>query len=291
MTPSHGADEEFVPGELREIADGLWRIVAPNAGLMTGPGTNTYLVRDSGGLTVIDPGPNAPGHIDAIVSLAPAAITLIAVTHTHRDHSPGATPLAQRTGAPLAGLAPPPTPENEQGFTPDFEPQDGAEIAAGSRLRAVHTPGHASNHVCLYDPANARLFTGDHLMGGSTVVIAPPDGNMRAYLESLQRLKPMALSEIAPGHGPLLSEPQRIIQWTIDHRLEREAMVFDAVAAAESATLDELLPVVYAAVDPALHPVARRSLEAHLEKLADDRRLETVNGRWRTFTAEPMPEE
>src|SRR4051794_32105027 len=177
------------------------RIVAPNPGIMTGPGTNTYLVGVDE-VAVIDPGPADQSHLEAIVGCGGDRIRWILTTHTHEDHSPGAIGLKERTGAEVLGY------EARDQFTPDESIGDGYRLEATEfALKAVHTPGHASNHLCYYLAQERLLFSGDHVMQGSTVVIRPPDGDMVAYLESLRRLQGMRLRAIAPGHGHLIEDP------------------------------------------------------------------------------------
>ncbi len=263
-----------------DIAPGVVRLTAPNPGPMTGAGTNSYFVGD-GALMLVDPGPALEAHVDALVGFAAGRLEAILVSHTHRDHSPAAALVAERTGAAIYGMPPPPTPENDQAFRPKHTLVHEQRIeVAGHAIRAIHTPGHASNHVCFLHEATGVLFTGDHIMNGSTVVIAAPDGNMRQYLDSLELLKRYAPVTIAPGHGEPLAEPERVIDWIVNHRLEREAKVVDKLAAAGPCDTDALLPHVYDEVDPAIWPVARYSLVAHLEKLEEDGRARHVDGHW-----------
>lgn len=266
----------LVPGVARALSPLVRRIVAPNPGLMTGPGTNTYLVGIDE-IVVIDPGPDDPAHLDAVLGCGGDRIRWIVVTHTHPDHSPGAAGLKERTGAEVLGFG------ARDGFKPDRRIGEGGTIEATEfRLKAVHTPGHSSNHLCYLLPEEKMLFSGDHIMQGSTVVIRPPDGDMIAYLASLERLKKIRLKSIAPGHGHLIEDPKETIDWYIGHRLEREQKVADALADAGTATVAQLLPVVYGDVDEALLPVARYSLHAHLLKLAADGRAtgKTLTGKW-----------
>lgn len=268
-------------GKVTELARGVRRLVAPNPGMMTGPGTNTYLLGEQD-IAVIDPGPAIDSHIDSIVAAAHGAIRWILVTHTHPDHSPGATMLARATGAILIGRPAPDGRHQDPSFLPERIPEDGETLAmADFTLEAIHTPGHASNHLCYRHAALKWLFTGDHIINGSTVVIDPPDGDMAAYLRSLAKLKHHDIAAIAPGHGELMHNPVEVIDWLVDHRLQREAKVHDAVVAHPDLTLDLLVRHVYDEVDPALHPVAERSLLAHLEKLEAESRVVRRDDRWR----------
>jgi glyoxylase-like metal-dependent hydrolase (beta-lactamase superfamily II) len=256
------------PGAPVRLSPFVARATAPNPGIMTGPGTNTYLV-GTHDLVAIDPGPDDAGHLDAVAELGAGRIRWIAVTHTHPDHAPGAAGLAARTGAEVLGF------DARDGFVPAYDVRDGFELGGGTfTLRALHTPGHASNHLCWLLHEERLLFSGDHVMQGSTVVIAPPDGDMDNYLHSLRRLRALdpPLASIAPGHGSLLTDPAATLDGIVEHRLGREAAVADALTRAGRATVDELLPTVYADVDPELHPVARFSLWAHLRKLGAEHR-------------------
>jgi len=249
---------------------------------MTGPGTNTYLIGggDTNEWAVIDPGPLGEGHVRAVVGAAPGPIRWIFATHTHVDHSPATVLLKELTGATVHGRLPDHREWQDATFTPDVALTGGERFAlpGDTTLRAIHTPGHASNHICYLLEEEKTLFTGDHVMQASTVVINPPDGDMAAYLASLRALLAEDLEWLAPGHGFLMAEPQRAIEWIIAHRLKREAKVVDALAA--HATADALLPVVYDDVPTRLHPMAMRSLTAHLQKLRADGRAAEQDGRW-----------
>ena len=254
------------PGRPVTLVPGVVRVTAPNPGMMTGPGTNSYLVGTSE-LAVVDPGPDEASHIDALVEAGRGRIRWVVVTHTHLDHAPAAATLAQRTGAEVLGFGP------RDDFHPDRSVGEGFELAGdGFCLRAVHTPGHASNHLCWLLLEEGLLFSGDHVMQGSTVVIAPPDGDMARYMASLERLLDLdpPLAAIAPGHGSLLEDPAAVVTGILEHRRRREQAVLDALRSAGSATVDDLVAPVYADVHEALHPVARMSLWAHLRKLRDD---------------------
>ncbi len=255
------------------------RYTAPNPGRMTGAGTNGYFIGDAE--IMIDPGPAMPKHVDALVDYCAGRLKKILVSHTHRDHSPAAMLLAERTGAEVYGMLPPETPENDHFFKPDHVIRHGDVIEQGAhRVTVIHTPGHASNHVCFLLERNGMLFTGDHIMNGSTVVIAAPDGNMREYLASLELLKDYAPRVIAPGHGELLDEPEKVIDWIVAHRLEREAKVRDRLQKLAPCTTATLLPSVYDEVDPMLLPIARYSLVAHLDKLVEDGEIEELEDEW-----------
>jgi len=255
---------------------------------MTGPGTNCYLI--GGGerneWAALDPGPLSDAHVQAIVDAAPGPIRWIFVTHTHKDHSPAAQALKARTGAALHGMAALHAEWQDTDFQPDV-PLSGGEVFhlpgpdTGSTLRVIHTPGHAGNHLCYLLDEERLLFTGDHVMQGSTVVINPPDGDMGAYLRSLRELMQLELEWLAPGHGFLMPQPRQAMQQIVDHRLKREAKVLKAFASGGAMAVDELLASVYDDVPPKLHAMARRSLQAHLLKLRDDGRIaEEPAGHW-----------
>ncbi len=260
------------------------RVSAGNSSVMTGPGTNTYLVGDADGATwaVIDPGPALDAHVDAIVAAAPGPIDRIFVTHTHNDHSPATPALKARTGATVLGLAPLHREWQDTTFAADVTLRGGERIALGAstHLSVIHTPGHASNHLCYLLEEEKTLFTGDHVMQASTVVINPPDGDMALYLASLRSLLDLDLDWLAPGHGFLMAQPRQAMEAIVAHRLKREAKVVDALEALGPAPMPELLGHVYADVPAHLHPMALRSLTAHLLKLQAERRAGEAEGRW-----------
>jgi glyoxylase-like metal-dependent hydrolase (beta-lactamase superfamily II) len=259
-------------GQLDEIAPGVRRLVARNPGFMTGPGTNTYLVGTQR-CAVIDPGPHDLVHIERILEAAGGHVSAILVTHTHPDHSPAVAALAQSTGAEVLGRGPPVHGRQDATFAPTRILNDGDVVRAGDlALRAIHTPGHASNHLCYLLEGAGMLFSGDHVMQGSTVVIGPPDGDMKVYLQSLARLQREPVTRIAPGHGTVIEDAQSEVARLIAHRLQREAKVVERLHRAGRATLDVLVASVYDDVDPRLHPVAKGSLLAHLLKLEADGR-------------------
>ncbi len=268
-------------GQISELAPGVRRLLAPNPSMMTGPGTNTYLL-GSREIAVIDPGPALPKHVDAIQKLANGPIKWVLVTHTHPDHSPAAASLAAATGAAQFGRTAPQGRHQDQTFKPDHILGDGDIFETDEfRLQAIHTPGHASNHLCFLQTARNWLFTGDHIINGSTVVIDPPDGSMGDYLRSLERLRSMSIEAILPGHGEVMDQPREAVDWLINHRLEREAKVISALRKQPNATSRELVPLVYEDVDKQLHDLTEHSLLAHLIRLEEELRARMENGRWR----------
>ncbi len=275
---------QFEPGKMINLSLLIHRVVAPNAGMMTGPGTNTYLVGNRS-LAVIDPGPAQDQHIQAILDAAEqlnAPIRWVLCTHTHADHSPGAALLQQHTGARLLGQKAPKTSiSQDTSFKPDRNWQHHSQLATEEfTLTAIHTPGHASNHLCFLLEEERALFTGDHIMNGSTVVIAPPDGNMKDYLDSLTLLKSYDLNRLLPGHGDVIDQPQQIIEGTIQHRLMRENKTLERLAQLQPCTLETLTQSVYDEVPAVLHTLASYSLTAHLEKLRTENKVQEENGQW-----------
>lgn len=266
-------------GQLDEIAPGVRRLVARNPGFMTGPGTNTYLVGTQR-CAVIDPGPHDLVHIERIVEAAGGGgVAAILATHTHPDHSPAVAVLAHFTGAEVFGRRAPEHGRQDATFAPTRDLDDGDIVDVGAlSLRAVHTPGHASNHLCYLLEGAGLLFSGDHVMQGSTVVIGPPDGSMQQYLQSLARLQREPVTRIAPGHGTVIEDAQAEVARLIAHRLKREAKVVERLRSAGRVTIDVLVTSVYDDVDPRLHPVAKGSLLAHLLKLEAEGRAAHDNG-------------
>jgi len=263
-----------------ELATGVRRIVAPNPSMMTGPGTNTYLLGVDE-IAVLDPGPRLREHIKDICDKAGAPIRWILATHTHPDHSPGVRLLAEKTGAEVLGMPVPDGDLQDSSFQPTRLLANGDKLeTAEFTIETVHTPGHASNHLCYRDVARNWLFTGDHVIDGSTVVINPPDGNMKHYLRSLEHVKALQPRALLPGHGNRIDDPNRVIDWIIEHRLEREAKVLNALTANPNLTTRELVPTVYQDVPEKLHSWAERSLLAHLIKLEDDGAAISDDHRW-----------
>jgi glyoxylase-like metal-dependent hydrolase (beta-lactamase superfamily II) len=273
-TPEVDSRPALVPDVPVSVAKLVRRVLCGNPGPMTGPGTNTYLVGIDE-VAVIDPGPADDAHLDVITAAGGGRIRWILCTHTHSDHSPGAAGLKERTGAEVLAFA------DLDGLECDRHLVDGDTVEGTEfTLRAVHTPGHASNHLCFLLERDRMLFAGDHVMDGSTVVINPPDGDMAEYLTSIERLLAWTprLRSIAPAHGHLIEDPKAKLQEYLDHRLDRERQVVDGLAAAGGPIGTQgLVEKIYVDVPEFLHPMARRSVWAHLRKLAVDGRATSVD--------------
>ncbi len=285
------ASVELVPGKPVWLSPRVLRVTADNGSMMTGPGTNAYFIGAPGSdsWALLDPGPDDAAHVAALLAAAPGRITRILCTHTHKDHSPAAASIAAATGAPTFGRVADHVEWQDQSFQPTTVLRDGDVLQLGDAagggvtLRAVHTPGHASNHLCFLLEEEQLLFTGDHLMQGSTVVINPPDGDMAVYIANLHRLLDIPLQWLAPGHGFLIDEPHDVIRKTIAHRLGREAKVLAGLQKLGSAApVDEsaLVAEVYADTPKPLHAMALRSLRAHLQKLQAEGRARQQGARW-----------
>lgn len=263
---------EAAYGAAVEVSPRVRRVLARNPGPLTYLGTGTHLV-GRGEVAVIDPGPDDPAHLQALLAaLEGERVAAILVTHTHADHSPLAAALAAATGAPVHGRPDPGAPGEEHadtGFRPDVVVADGEVVRGpGWSLEAIATPGHASNHLAYALPEEAALFPGDLVMGWSTTVVSPPDGDMDAYLESLDRVAGRNFATFYPAHGPPITAPAPFLAALRAHRLERERRLAEALAAADGPrSAADLTPALYADVDPRLHPAAARSLLAHLIRL------------------------
>jgi len=263
----------FEYGRLEPVAPGVRRIVARNPSPFTFRGTGTYVI-GGGEVAVIDPGPDLAEHVEALLAgLAGERVTHILVTHTHRDHSPAAAQLKAATGAVTYGYGPHAggqrgEPGVEEGgdwdFVPDVTLRDGERVAGtGWRVEAVHTPGHTSNHLCFALPDSGILFSGDHVMGWSTSVISPPDGDMAAYMASLDKLLGRRDAVYWPTHGPAITEPQTHVRAFIAHRRERESGILDCLSAGVG-DIDAIVERLYVGLQPGLRRAAGRSVHAHL---------------------------
>ena len=262
----------------------LNKITAPNPGVFTGGGTNAYLIGKND-LTLVDPGPANEEHIDNIIKIADGKIKRILVTHTHKDHSPAALPISRILNIPMYGrLVDGDSLWEDETFIPDIVMTDGDTIETSEySIEAIHTPGHASNHLCFLIPEINCLLTGDHIMDGSTVVIAPPDGDMTKYISSLEKLFNYKIDTFAPGHGSYMIEPEKTIQAIIRHRLTREGKVFRRLEEAGSSDLDQLVKLVYDDVSEMLYPIAKFSLQAHLIKLIKEKKVTLVADKYKTI--------
>jgi glyoxylase-like metal-dependent hydrolase (beta-lactamase superfamily II) len=254
--------------KLEPVAPRIARVLAHNPSAFTYYGTQTYLLGDDT-VAVIDPGPDLPEHIEALVAaIGGRPVSAILVTHTHRDHSPAARPLAEATGAPVIGCAPLMMEGTglEAGFDPDYAPErvlcDKDEIAvAGEALTAVATPGHTSNHLCF--AWRGALFTGDHVMGWSTTVVVPPDGDMAQYMASLDKLRGRDDTVYYPAHGPAVTNPQQYVRHLIGHRMQREKQIARLVGK-EARDIPDIVANAYPALDLRLVTAAGASVLAHL---------------------------
>jgi 2-amino-4-hydroxy-6-hydroxymethyldihydropteridine diphosphokinase len=269
------------PGTLARLSPLVRRMVAGNPGPFTFTGTCTYVV-GNGEVAVIDPGPADASHIDALIAaLGRETVTHIVVTHTHRDHSPGAKLLAARTGAPVIGC------DVHRSFRPLHEGEAGTEAGGdrdyrparvledgevfegkGFTLEAVHTPGHTANHLAFALREENALFSGDHVMAWSTTVVAPPDGSMRDFMLSLDRLKGRDETIYWPGHGGPVNEPRRFVRALINHRRMRESAILNRLSLGDE-TIEAIVEAIYVGLDPRLKGGAARSVFAHLEDLVE----------------------
>jgi glyoxylase-like metal-dependent hydrolase (beta-lactamase superfamily II) len=276
-------------GRAERLSPLVRRVLAHNPSPFSYTGTGTYIV-GNGTVAVIDPGPDDPAHLEALqAALGDETVSHILVTHTHRDHSPAAIPLKAATGAPIVGCAPLSLaevgPKVEEGFDRSYAPDrvlaDSEAVAGpGWTLTAVHTPGHTSNHLCFALAEEKALFSGDHVMGWSTSVVTPPDGDMRAYIDSLKKLLDRDDSLYYPTHGDAVTDPKRLVRGLIAHRRQREGQILKLLGQGAK-PIPALVAVMYANVAPVLHPAAGRSVLAHLIDL-HARGLVAVEGeQWR----------
>ncbi|MFB0612589.1 MBL fold metallo-hydrolase [Aurantiacibacter poecillastricola] len=276
-------------GEVERLEPLVARVLAPNASPFTFTGTQTYLVGGKEGLAVIDPGPDDPAHLLALQSaIGDATVRAIMCTHTHRDHSPAARPLAEATGAPIVGCAPlhlhSDAPRVDAPFDQTYEPdrvmEDGeAMTGPGWTLRAIATPGHTSNHLCFALEESGALFTGDHVMGWSTSVVVPPDGDMADYMASLARLHEREDRIYYPAHGPAVEKPRQLVRGMIGHRRQRERQI-TRLLSEEARSIEALVPVMYKGVPEKLWPAAAQSVHAHLIDLEQRGEVQETEDIW-----------
>ena len=274
--------------KLEQLEPGIARVLAHNPSAFTYYGTQTYLI-GTNELAVIDPGPDLPDHLDALeAAIGGRNVAAIMCTHTHRDHSPAARPLAKRTGAPVIGCAPLALetvgPRADASFDGDYAPnrvlEDGDELEIdGLPIRAVATPGHTSNHLCFaYGDA---LFTGDHVMGWSTTVVVPPDGDMAEYMRSLDKLRKREDRVYYPAHGPAVTNPQQYVRHLLGHRMQREKQILRLVRERRRA-IPEIVADAYPGLDPRLITAAGGSVFAHLLDLERRGLVERQGDGWTT---------
>ena len=276
------------------------RVLAANASPYTYTGTQTYVIGAGDEVAVIDPGPagtgvaghadtNGAGHVEAILAaIGSAKLVAIMCTHTHRDHSPAAAPLKAATGAPIIGCAPlvleDDGPRADAAFDPTYAPDriltDGERLSgAGWTIEAVATPGHTSNHLCYSLLESGALFTGDHVMAWSTSVVSPPDGDMAAYMQSLQKLHDRADRVLYPAHGPAVDNPRQLVRGMLGHRRQREAQILRLLGEAPQA-IPQMVAAMYKGLDPRLTGAAGRSVLAHLIDLERQGRIKTHEDLW-----------
>ncbi|WP_068070721.1 MBL fold metallo-hydrolase [Novosphingobium lentum] len=291
---------DWPTGLAEQVEPLVRRVLAPNPSPYTFNGTQTYVVGSQGDVAVIDPGPNdtgaaghadtnGVGHVDAILrAIGDAKLVAIVCTHTHRDHSPAAAPLALRTGAPIIGCAPlvlaDDGPRADAAFDPTYTPdrvlRDGETLAgSGWTLQAVATPGHTSNHLCYSLRESGALFTGDHVMGWSTSVVSPPDGDMADYMASLQKLYDRDDSVYYPAHGPAVTNPRQLVRGMLGHRRQRERQILRVLEGAPQA-IEAMVPQMYKGLDPRLNGAAGRSVLAHLIDLERQGRVARSGETW-----------
>ncbi|HEX5183385.1 MAG TPA: MBL fold metallo-hydrolase [Allosphingosinicella sp.] len=281
--------EDWPTGRIERPGPLVRRLLAPNPSPFTYTGTQTYIVGE-GAVAVIDPGPDLPAHLDALArALAGERVAAILCTHTHRDHSPASRPLQAATGAPILGCAPLAIADDgpradasfDEAYRPDRAMADGERLEGeGWTLEAVATPGHTSNHLCFALAEAKALFSGDHVMGWSTTVVAPPDGDMAAYMASLARLRARDDAILYPAHGAPVADPHARLDWLAEHRRARERQILACLAAGEG-RIAAIVADLYQGVDPRLHPAAGRSVLGHLIDLEARGLARRAGDEWR----------
>ena len=276
-------------GTAEQLEPLVRRVLAANPSAFTFTGTQSYIVGDAGEVAVIDPGPLENDHITALIAaVGDARVSAVVCTHTHQDHSPAAALLAARTGAPIIGCAPfniiDSGPRADASFDPSYKPDrvlaDGESLTGpGWTLTALATPGHTSNHLCYALEQSGALFTGDHVMGWSTSVVSPPDGDMTAYMASLHKLQEREDRVYYPAHGPAVTNPRQLVRGMIGHRRQRENQILRQIEAGRH-RIPEMVPHMYKGIDQRLWPAAERSVKAHLIDLERKGRVAHEEDRW-----------
>jgi glyoxylase-like metal-dependent hydrolase (beta-lactamase superfamily II) len=276
-------------GTVEQLEPIVRRVLAANPSPYTYTGTQTYLVGGESDLAVIDPGPDEPAHLAALLAaIGSAKVAAICCTHTHRDHSPAAAPLAAKTGAPIIGCAPLVVESSEPGveapFDRDYRPDrvlaDGERLSGeGWTLTTIATSGHTSNHLCYALEESGALFTGDHVMGWSTSVVAPPDGDMADYMASLEKLYARDDRVYYPAHGPAVAKPKQLVRGMIGHRRQRERQIVKLLGEGPQ-RVTELVSRMYKGIDERLWPAAGQSVLAHLIELERQGRVVRRNEAW-----------
>lgn len=293
--------ENWLTGQSEQLEPLVRRVLAPNPSPYTFTGTQTYIVGAGTEVAVIDPGPddtgapghadtNGEGHVEAILkAVGDARIVAIVCTHTHRDHSPASRPLQAATGAPIIGCAPLALVDDgpradaafDAAYVPDRVLVDGDRIAGdGWTLEAVATPGHTSNHLCYSVLESGALFTGDHVMGWSTSVVSPPDGDMAAYMASLQKLYNREDRVLYPAHGPQIDNPRQLVRGMLGHRRQRERQILRLLEDGGPHLVPEFVTAMYKGLDERLHGAAGRSVLAHLIDLERQGRVAVRDEQW-----------
>lgn len=259
-------------GQTLPVLPGIARLVAANPGPMTYRGTNTYLIDGPDGITVLDPGPDQAEHVAHILAATGGKVARILLSHTHPDHLGAVPALKAATGAPVFSFHR----SQDPAHTPDQPLQDGDTVAGWT---ALHTPGHASDHLC-FARADGVVFTADHVMSWSTSIVSPPHGHMGDYFASLRRLLARPDTTYLPGHGPPIEDPHPFVRALLAHRAQREAAIAAALAGGPRGTL-ELVDALYSQITPNLRPAAERNVIAHLHKLRDEGRAVEDGAVWR----------
>jgi glyoxylase-like metal-dependent hydrolase (beta-lactamase superfamily II) len=261
-----------VRGAVMPAIPGISRIVAPNPGPMTYHGTNTWLIDEGDGFTVVDPGPDSPAHVEAVLTATRSRVVRILLSHTHHDHLGALPALKQATGAPVWAFRHSATP----GFIPDHGMDHGDAVAGWT---ALHTPGHAADHLC-FVRADGVMFSADHVMSWSTSVVGPPQGDMQAYFDSLRLLLARDDTLYLPGHGPPLPEPRAYVADLLAHRIRRESAIASALREGPHDP-PGLVELLYTPVNPVLRRAAERNVVAHLLKLQAEGRARPDGEKWR----------